>query len=222
MKTKHLSFPLSIKALDENAGTFEGYGAVFGNKDSYGDVIVRGAFQNYLNMENAASKVKMLWQHRSDQPIGVYDEIHEDENGLFVRGRLLVNDIAQAREAYALLKAGALSGLSIGYTVNQNGWRIGDDGLTYLSDINLWEISVVTFPANPLANVDSVKSVEQIKTIRDFENHLRDVGFSSSQAKRIASQGFKAIDGQRDVDKQEAEALLLASLKKLHQSILIV
>lgn len=208
MKTKQMVFPLHIKALDENAGTFEGYGAVFGNKDSYGDVIVRGAFQNFLNSSNATN-VKLLWQHRSDQPIGVYDEIHEDENGLFVRGRLLINDVEQAREAYALLKAGALSGLSIGYTVNNGGWRIGDDGLTYLSDINLWEISIVTFPANPLANVDSVKAAD-IDNIRDFEKLLRDVGFSQQKAKAIAANGFKAVSGQRDDDSLNTQKLLEA------------
>jgi len=162
----------------------------------------------------------MLWQHDSRMPIGVYDSIKEDENGLLVKGRLLINDVEKAREAYALLKAGAISGLSIGYSINQSGSEMGKDGNHYLKDLSLWEISIVTFPANNQANVNGVKTVE-IDTIRKFEDFLRDVGgFSSSQAKRIAVQGFKAIDeGQRDVDSQTAEAIL-ASVKKLHQSIL--
>ncbi len=216
MNTKHFVMPLQVKALDDAQGTFEGYGAVFGNKDSYGDIIVKGAFNNHL-VGNPASSVKLLWQHDSRMPIGVYEQIKEDDNGLFVKGKLLVNEIEKAKEAYALLKAGAISGLSIGYTINSNGSEMGKDGNHYLKELSLWEISVVTFPANNQANVSSVKACE-IDNIRDFEKCLRDVGFSKEKAKAIAANGFKAIGGQRDVDEQAAEQLL-ASLKKLHQSI---
>jgi HK97 family phage prohead protease len=156
----------------------------------------------------------MLWQHDSRQPIGVYDEIKEDDNGLFVKGRLLVNDIEKAKEAYALIKAGAISGLSIGYTIK--GSEKGKEGHLYLKELALWEISIVTFPANEQANVNSVKAKE-IDTIRKFENFLREEGgFSASQAKRLAVQGFKS-DCQRDVD--DLTASLLASLMKLNQTI---
>jgi HK97 family phage prohead protease len=213
-ETKHYVAPLELKSLDEADGTFTGYGAVYGNKDSYGDIIVKGAFDNYL-VGHAAKEVKLLWQHDSRMPIGVYDEVRSDDNGLYVKGRLLINDVEKAREAYALLKAGAISGLSIGFSIDQGGSEFKDNAL-YLKQLSLWEISLVTFPANDKANVSSVKTIE---TIRDFENFLRDVGgFSASQAKRIAVQGYKAIGGQRDVDAEEAEALLV-SLKKLHQSI---
>lgn len=206
------SIRLQIKAMDEATGVFEGYGAVFGNVDSYGDIIVPGAFTNYL-AENKASDVKLLWQHNSDKPIGVYESIVEDNNGLLVRGRLLVNEVAQAREAYALLKSGAISGLSIGYSIKSGGATMGADGHFYLKDLKLWEISIVTFPANTQATIDSVKSIE---TIREFETFLRDVGkFSSSQAKRIAAQGFKAIGDQREVDDE-----LLDALKKLNQILI--
>lgn len=210
-QTKQYVAPLEIRSIDEEQGTFSGYGAVYGNKDSYGDIIVKGAFDNYLS-GHSAKEVKLLWQHDSKQPIGVYDEVRSDENGLFVKGRLLINEIEKAKEAFALLKAGAISGLSIGFSINKNGAEM-KDGNFYLKDLSLWEISVVTFPANDKANVNAVKS------IRDFEGFLRDVGgYSSSQAKRIAAQGYKAIEGQRDVDEQEAEALL-ASLKSLNQTI---
>lgn len=202
--------PLEIKSLDENNGVFVGYGAVFGNVDSYGDVIVKGAFKNYLAV-NKPSDVKMLWQHKSDMPIGVYDEIVEDGNGLLVKGRLLINDIEKAREAYALLKEGAISGLSIGFSVNKGGSKFAQDGINYLTDLKLWEISVVTFPANDQATVDTIKS---INTIREYETFLRDVGgFSASQAKRLAAQGFKAISDQREVESDEAE--IVTALKQL-------
>lgn len=214
MNRKHYVAPLQIKSLNDEEGTFEGYGAVFGNKDSYGDIIVKGAFSNYLT-SNTAKDVKLLWQHDAKMPIGIYEEIREDENGLFVKGRLLVNEVEKAKEAYALLKAGAISGLSIGFSIKPNGAEF-KDGAMYLKELNLWEISVVTFPANDKANVNNVKSIDNI---RDFEAFLRDAGgFSKSQAKRIAAQGFKAsVDGQRDADRHEAE--MLASLQKLQQSI---
>jgi HK97 family phage prohead protease len=192
MKTKHYVAPLQIKTMDDNGGTFIGYGAVFGNKDSYGDVILKGAFKSHF-ITNAPASVKMLWQHDSREPIGVYEDIKEDENGLLVKGKLLINDVDRAREAYALLKAGAISGLSIGYSVNNEGSYMGKDGNHYLKDLSLWEISIVTFPANDQANVESVKSVNDIDNIRDFEKCLRDVGFSQQKAKAIAAEGFKAI-----------------------------
>ena len=204
---------MHIKSLSED-GTYEGYGAVFGNVDSYNDVIQRGAFKKFL-ATNKPSSVKLLWQHNTSKPIGVYEDMYEDENGLYVKGRLLVNDVQKAREAYALLKAGAISGLSIGFSVNPGGQKMGADGNKYISDIKLWEISIVTFPANPEANVESVKS------ITDFEKFLRDAGgFSKSQARRIASQGFKNVD-QCDADETNDldTQLLLSKLKALKQSI---
>jgi HK97 family phage prohead protease len=202
MAKKKIVRPLNIKALDDSSGTFEGYGAVFGNIDSYGDVITRGAFQNYLSM-NKPSNVKLLWQHNTEEPIGVYDDIQEDENGLYVKGRLLIDDVDRAKECYALLKAGAISGLSIGYTVNQNGSKMGIDGNRYLSDLKLWEISVVTFPANPEANIESVKNM----TIKDFERFLRDAGFSKSEALQIASHGFKSRN-RCDTENDDLTSLL--------------
>jgi HK97 family phage prohead protease len=204
---KKIVRPLEIKSLDEK-GLFNGYGSVFGNTDSYRDVVVKGAFKNDLSTKTA-SKVKLLWQHDSRMPIGVYHSITEKEYGLEVQGQLLVDEVQQAREAYALLKAGAIDGLSIGYTVNDS--NIGQDGKNYLTDLKLWEISIVTFPANELAIINDVKS--SIETIREFETFLRDVGgFSASNAKLIAARGYKAICDQREVD---SDADLLEALKEL-------
>lgn len=203
------SSAFALKKTDDAKGTFEGYGAVFGNVDSQGDIIVKGAFQSYLK-NHSPNEVKLLWQHDTASPIGVYESIKEDAEGLYVKGRLLVNDVEKAREAYALLKANAISGLSIGYSINwPNGAKMGQDGNRYLSDLSLWEISVVTFPSNPAANIESIKANE-IETVRDLEKFLRDAGFSQQKAKAIASDGFKAICKQRDVDAEklnEIEAL---------------
>ncbi len=211
------AYDFQIKTLDEN-GYFSGYGSVYGNTDSYNDVIVHGAFDDFLS-KNAPGTVKLLWQHDPAQPIGTYKIIKSDETGLFVEGQLLVNDVAKAKEAHALLKAGAISGLSIGFTINQDGAVWGNDGKRYINSIALWEISIVTFPANKLATIQGVKSFE---TIREFETFLRDVGgMPSAKAKSIASHGFKE-GSQRDVEsdqKAQYEAYLREILQTLKDGV---
>ncbi|WP_449045546.1 HK97 family phage prohead protease [Paracoccus versutus] len=122
----------------------EGYASLFGLTDQGGDVVVRGAYAASLKrLEARGDRVRMLWQHDPGRPIGVWEEIREDEKGLWVKGRLLP-EIAQAREAAALVAAGAIDGLSIGYrTVSAE--RDGK-GRRLLSEVELWEVSLVTFP----------------------------------------------------------------------------
>jgi len=122
----------------------EGYASLFGLTDQGGDIVVRGAYAASLKrLAVRGDKVRMLWQHDPAKPIGVWDEIREDEKGLWVKGRLLP-EIAQAREAAALVEAGAIDGLSIGYrTVSAE--RDGK-GRRLLSEVELWEVSLVTFP----------------------------------------------------------------------------
>ncbi|MFC3569407.1 HK97 family phage prohead protease [Paracoccus simplex] len=122
----------------------EGYASLFGLADQGGDIVVRGAYAASLaRLAARGDKVRMLWQHDPARPIGVWDEIREDEKGLWVKGRLLP-EIAQAREAAALIGAGAIDGLSIGYrTVAAE--RDGK-GRRLLSEVELWEVSLVTFP----------------------------------------------------------------------------
>lgn len=146
MKTKHLQIPLEIKSVSET-GVFSGYGSVFHNEDSYGDVVRPGAFKKSLAEWAKKGRLPpMLWQHDRREPIGVFTKMVEDEKGLFVEGRLLIDDIPQARAAYALLKEKALGGMSIGYReilIEQDH----DEKVTNLLELDLWEVSVVTFPA---------------------------------------------------------------------------
>lgn len=212
MEIKRIVRPLIIKEIDENNGVFSGYGSVFGNVDSYNEVVVKGAFSRKLS-EKTPNKIKLLWQHKSDQVIGVYNQVREDDYGLFVEGKLAVNDVQQAKEAYALLKMGALDGLSIGYSINEGGMK-SKDGIVYLTDINLWEISIVTFPANQAASITQVKDIKDVKTTREFEKLLRDVGFSKNRAKELAIHGFKESDNRRDAESKDMTELL-DSINKL-------
>jgi HK97 family phage prohead protease len=126
-----------------------GYASVFGKCDQGGDVVRKGAYQRSLKGLGQRS-VKMLWQHDPAQPIGIWEEVREDDLGLFVKGRILT-DVQQGREALALIRAGAIDGLSIGYrTVKAEKDR---QGRRVLSDLELWEVSLVTFPMLPDARV---------------------------------------------------------------------
>src|ERR1700754_5362483 len=113
--TKNAGEPLEVKALGDD-GTFEGYGSIFKNVDSYGEVVEPGAFTaSLVDARQKGRSIKMLWQHDPSQPIGVWGEMAEDSKGLYVKGRLLKDKVPQATAAYELLKEGALDGLSIGY-----------------------------------------------------------------------------------------------------------
>ena len=182
--------------------TFTGYGAVFGNVDSYGDVIMPGAFADTLsNARKTAQWPAMLSQHggwgvSADDmmPIGIWTDMAEDGHGLKVTGKLA--ETPRGRDAYALLKMEprpALDGLSIGYIAKAFEARTKpDEPRRKLTKIDLFEISLVTFPANPKARLTGVKSGVEM-TIREFEAFLRDAGgFSAAAAKAIAASGFKA------------------------------
>lgn len=142
-----------IKSLKAD-GTFEGYASVFNNVDSQRDRVHKGAFASSIKAGNKA--VPLLWQHEWEKPIGVITSLFEDARGLYMKAKLLL-EVQQAREAYALLKEGVVRGLSIGYSVKRSR-RNPDTGVRELLDLNLWEISLVTMPANEAANVTVVKS----------------------------------------------------------------
>lgn len=191
------SIELEIKSISDE-GKFSGYGAFFGNIDSHKDIIVHGAFKSSIaRMKRNSAKLPMLWQHKSDAPIGVFDVLSEDNNGLFVEGNLLKNDVQAAGEAYALLKAGAINGLSIGYVTKQ--YELDPKrNIRKLLDVDLMELSLVTFPSNDKARVLSVKA-DLPETTREFENFLVANGFSGSRAKAITASGYKASLDARDV-----------------------
>lgn len=143
---------LELKFVGEE-GTFAGYASIFHVVDSQRDEVMPGAFRDTLARRD--TPVKLLWQHRLEEPIGVVTQLFEDARGLYIEGRLLL-EVAQAREAYALLKAGAVSGLSIGYSPRRVR-RDADSGVRKLYAVDLVEVSLVTLPANSAAQVTVVK-----------------------------------------------------------------
>lgn len=183
-------------------GTFTGYGSVFGNVDSYREIVAPGAFKSsILRLKDAGEILPVLWQHDADKPIGGYTAMEEDERGLKMTGFLLKDDVALAREAYALMKARVVKGLSIGYYVPKGGDSFNEKtGIRTLHEVDLRETSVVTFPANQEAQVESVKAAfqhmlkaGQLPALKDFEDFLREAGFSKTQAAFIANNGLSKL-----------------------------
>lgn len=141
------------KSLDAS-GVFTGYAARFNSADLGRDLIVPGAFAESL-AQRGAGGVRMLFQHDPAEPIGVWLELREDARGLFARGRL-ISEIARGREVLSLMRAGAIDGLSIGFRTVE-GRTNPRTGIRRISKIDLWEISVVTFPMHPGARVAAFK-----------------------------------------------------------------
>ena len=149
LETKFARFGTDLNVRDGQC--IEGYASLFDAADQGGDVVVKGAYGRSLAALNASGvQIKMLWQHDPAQPIGVWDEVREDARGLWVKGRLL-DTVAQGREAAALIAAGAIDGLSIGYRTKRATRT--EAGQRLLTDVELWEVSLVTFPMLPTARV---------------------------------------------------------------------
>lgn len=202
---ERLDVPFELKAVatvtqDDGVevGLFEGLASTFGNRDMMGDLVEPGAFAGAVARPAA---IKMLWQHDARAPIGVWERVRETAAGLEVKGRLVL-EVQQAREALALLKAGAVDALSIGFSVPRGGAEFDRErGLRRIKAVALWEISVVTFPANPKARVDRIKAAAggDLPTEREFERLLmRDAGLSRSQARTVLTAGYKALLTRQD------------------------
>jgi uncharacterized protein len=163
---------LDLKQVEPD-GTFAGYASLFNAEDMGRDIVLPGAFRDSLAKRGAAG-IKMLFQHKPDEPIGIWEQLKEDARGLFAKGRLML-DVARAREVLALMRAGALDGLSIGFRA-VTGQRDAKTGIRRLAKVDLWEISIVTFPLLPDARVAHVKSDTDrrlLATIAEATRRLR-------------------------------------------------
>ena len=206
MELRYIERPFEIKAVEED-GIFEGRASVFGNVDSYKEIVAPGAFTDTLAAWKAQNRLPpVLWQHRSGEPIGPHLEMEERADGLYCKGQLLVNDVQRAKEARALMKAKAVNGLSIGFVTREDAYdRV--TGIRTLKKVDLWEVSVVTFPANPAAQISSVKSaIDGIQTFAEAESFLREVGrLSKADATGFIAR-FKSLGGRSESDELGALA----------------
>lgn len=210
---KYRDFNFEVKEVAED-GRFSGYASVFGVLDVYREVVAPGAFAKSLALIAASGDpLPALWQHRAFEPVGGYDKLEEDARGLHVAGFLLRDEVPEARKAYALMKARIVRGLSIGYYVIADSYNEKDRVRTLL-ELDLVEVSIVTFAANPEARIDLIKSKlahGSLPTIREFEGLLREQGFSKTQAEVIATRGLKHLLSAGDLRGDCAHATTLAA-----------
>lgn len=216
--------PLELKSITDT-GTFSGYGSVFGNVDKGGDIVEAGAFEKSLKVWSSSGRtVPTLWQHKTDEPIGHWPELKEDDHGLLGGSELWVDDAPYARVAHKGMKTKSITGLSIGYRVKR-GEPDKKNGTFRLLELDLVEISVVTNPMNDDARVADVKSLLEagrLPSLPEFEEFLRDVGgFSRSQAKAIAGNGLtKLLDRcEADGEKGDSTSAVLAILNSAHSKL---
>ena len=195
MEKRFLEVPFEIKAIQDEDGIFEGYGSVFGNTDADGDVMETGAFTKSLLKHQANhTQPALLWMHDPTHPVGRYLEVREDTRGLYVKGQLILES-SQGRDAYALLKGGAINGLSIGYVPKE--WELNKAHKTrQLKEVELWEVSLVTFPANTLARIMAVKSkfaAGEIPSFSEMERFLsQECGMSLKESQLLLKSGYDA------------------------------
>jgi HK97 family phage prohead protease len=193
----HKSFGLDVKAVSDE-GVIEGYASVFGGApDSYGDIIAPGCFAETLaKHRREGTSPLMLWGHDTSQPpIGNWSELAEDGKGLWVKGELDLEDTMGVR-VHRALKRKAMKGLSIGYETLDSENDPKRPGVRILKSVDLWEVSPVNFPAQRRAAVDNVKSYTsggKLPSLPEFEEFLREAGFSKTQATAIAGKGLAPL-----------------------------
>lgn len=228
MHKPNITIPLEIKSL--SGREFDGHGSIFGNLDLGGDIVIPGAFKRSLAQHKKAGSLPLLfWMHDPSRVPGKWLEMSEDKKGLAVKGTLAPTPLGD--EVHTLLKMDAVSGLSIGYrTIDQD---YDSDGNRLIKEAELWEVSVVSLPMNPLAQVTHVKTQlsargEYVPSIREFETILRDVGCSRDVSKHIIRKVYEsecredAVHSNLDPDscrEDEREALKVAD--RVCESLLI-
>jgi HK97 family phage prohead protease len=212
LEVVNLDLECDYKGLDtDDDGSFEGYASVFGNKDLGNDVIKKGAFADSIKYKKP-KQIKLLYQHKTDEPIGVIDSLEEDSRGLKIKGRLAMGT-QKGKEVFELMKMGALDSMSIGYRLSPDDYKYNDKlKKRTISRVDLMEISMVTFPMNPKAKITKVKLAEM--DVRELEKYLCDIGMTNSVAEQSAGVLFKSFN--REVNEQGD---LVNSLKHLIDTI---
>ena len=197
-----MTLGFKLKSLTaEGAGT--GYLSAFGNEDSYGDVVDPGAYTKTIADRSADNPLPMLWQHYSDEPIGVYTRLAEDDYGLYTEFKLAMGT-QRGREAFELAQMKAVKGQSIGFTTIKD---VIDGGVRRLKELKLWEGSLVTFPANELATVTGLKGAG------DLAARLDKLAADVATLKAAIGQGRMPAEGDHS-DEAAAVSALLAEIRR--------
>ena len=228
MKIERIACGLQVKFVEGDSGTqvgtFKGYGSIFGNVDSYGDVVAAGAFKKTLKEWKARDRYPpMLLQHgafglssEDGIPVGVYTKMEEDEKGLYVEGKLFALETQRGQYIHEGLKSGALDGLSIGYIPRDVAYgKKPDEPRRTLKAVDLREVSIVTYPANDRSRITGAKAIDTITKLSEAEDFLRSAGFSDSQAVAFVSR----IKGLRPSDSELATTDVAAMASRLLSQI---
>ncbi len=199
MTYKHVNLTeFEVKFEDSGAARIEGYASVFGNVDSDNDIVLPGAFKDSIGKRLP----KMLYQHKQDKIPGIWERAAEDSKGLIMVGKTLNTSLG--RDTAEEVRSGALDTMSIGYVARKASFDKAKS-IRSLIDVNLYEVSLVTFPSNDQAIITRVKSAHD--TERDFEDFLREAGYSRDAAKIITARGFKALNVQREAGCEDEATL---------------
>ena len=192
----HLHAPMEVKEVTET-GTFEGLASVYGNVDLGGDVVMPGAFKEFVKTRDGS--IVLLDSHNTRAPIGK-GQVIDSHMGLVIKGALNLK-VSRSRDVHELMKDGIINGLSIGFDILPNGFEMREaDGVRLLKELKLWEVSTVVFPMNQMATISAVKQAQQITNIREYENFLREVGGFSKEQAKILARSYKDLPGRRDAD----------------------
>lgn len=209
---KRLPFEIKSFAEDGEFFIFEGYASTFGNVDLGDDVIITGAFAKSLAKNPT---VPVLWQHQMSEPIGSSIELREDSKGLFIKGKLPREDSLVQGRVIPQMKVGSIREMSIGFFTRDSEMK---DGIRYIKEIELYEVSLVTKAMNPKALVSNFKSMDSLK---DVEQSLKEMGLSNAEAKTLISK-IKEFSNQRDAEEKQSQrdaeqkAIILATIEELN------
>jgi len=212
----YIDTPFEIKEILPS-GAFIGLGSVYGNIDEGSDIVAPGAFaQSLLDVGNKTRSIKMLWQHRSGEPIGTYPQLKDTPAGLECHGKI-VTQTQRGAEAHELMKAGAIDGLSIGGFTRADSYD-QKAGVRTITQFELWEISVVTFPMNGAARIGAVKGIEEIGDLSGAELYLREAGgISRSEAKALVGRIAAVVRREAGTAQQDDASPELKAITQLLQ-----
>ena len=193
MQIKKFNTSFEITKQVDESGVVEGYGSVFGNTDLDGDIVDKSAFDSFI--ERSDTEVPMLFGHNTNDPIGIWKEFSVDERGLFARGQLAVKT-TRGSDVREFLKQGIVKGLSIGAKVT-DFVKMDTGGVLY-KGLDLRELSVVLFPANPAAGISTVKNEKGDIILKEVLMVLRNAGMSKSEAEAFVAKGKHGIPALRN------------------------